>query len=223
MKIKSIPEDERPREKLIRFGAKVLSNSELLAIILRTGRRKENAINLSMRLLKENNLREISILNINSLKRIKGIGTAKACQIVSCFELGRRLSSFKEEKRFVVKDSKKIAEILMPEMQFLEKEHFKVVFLDSRLRIIKEETVFIGSLNSSVIHPREIFKAALRENAAAVVFVHNHPSMDPEPSDEDILVTKELVEAGELLGIKVVDHIIIGGKEFFSFKDKGYL
>jgi len=221
MKIKTLPLDERPREKLIKHGARILTNSELLAIILRTGNKKENVLELSNNFFKKYNLKSLSKLKISTLKKQLGIGDAKACQIMACFELGRRLSGFKEDKKPVIESAKDVAKLFVSEMSILEKEHFKGIYLDSRKRIIKQETIFVGSLNESVVHPREIFKIALEENAAAIILLHNHPSGDPSPSKFDIEITKELIKAGELLGIQVLDHIIIGGEKYVSLKEKG--
>jgi len=223
MKIKSLPSEERPREKLIKHGPKILTDSELLAIILRTGNKKESVLGLSNKLFNKYNLKSLSRIKISSLKKQLGIGDAKACQIIACFELGKRLASFKEDKRPIIKNVKDIAKLFVPEMGSLEKEHFKGVYLDSRKRIIKQENIFIGSLNESIVHPREIFKIALDENAAAIIILHNHPSGDPTPSSYDIEMTKELVKAGELLGIPILDHVIIAGKKYVSLKEKGLI
>ena len=220
MKIKSLPLDDRPREKLIKNKPKSLSNSELLAIILGTGNKKESVINVTSKLLSKYNIKSLSRLGIGTLKKELGIGDAKACQIVACFELGRRLAKFKEDKKRPIKNAKDIAKIFIPEMGSLKKEHFKGIYLDSRKRIIKEETIFIGSLNESIIHPREIFQIALNENAAALILIHNHPSGDPKPSVQDIEITKDLVKAGDIIGIPVMDHIIIGSNNYFSFREK---
>ncbi len=215
--------EERPREKLIKYGASNLTNSELLAIILRTGNKKENVLELSKRFFKKYNIRSLSKLNFSVLKKELGIGNAKALSVISCFELGKRLSAFKEDKQAQIKNAKDVAKLFIPEMAHLEKEHFKGIYLDSRKRIIKQETIFIGSLNESLVHPREIFKIALDENAAAIILLHNHPSGDPSPSSYDIEVTKDLVKAGELFGIQILDHIIIGGNNYFSMKEEGVI
>jgi len=222
MKIKDLSSDERPRERLIEHGPKTLSNAELLAIILRQGSKKENVVELSTRLLRKYNLKSLSRLKITTLKKILGIGEAKACQIVACFELSRRLARFNKEKRIQINSAKDIAKLFIPEMSTLKQEHFVGIYLDSRKRIIKEETIFIGSLNTSVIHPREIFQVALSEGAAAIIVLHNHPSGDPEPSDEDIEITKQLHAAGKILGIELLDHVIIGDKKYYSLREKGY-
>lgn len=221
--MKSLPFDERPIEKLIKNGQKILTNSELLAIILRTGNKKESVLGLSNKLFNKYNLKSLSRIRTASLKKELGIGNVKACQIIACFELGKRLAAFKEDKMPVIKNAKDIAKLFVPEMGSLEKEHFKGVYLDSRKRIIKQENIFIGSLNESIVHPREIFKIALDENAAAIIILHNHPSGNPSPSNSDIEITKELVKAGNLLGIEILDHIIIGGKKYVSLKEKGLI
>ena len=223
LKIKDMPLEERPREKLIRHGSGVLTNAELLAIILGNGTKRENVLELSKNLLKENNLKLLSRKRINALMRIFGIGQSKACQIVSCFELGRRLASFKDTRDNSINNVRDVVKLFSPDMSYLKKEHFKGIFLDSRKKIIKDETIFIGSLNASIIHPREIFQAAFEEGAAAIILLHNHPSGDPKPSDDDVEITTQLVEAGKILGIEVIDHIIIGHNRYFSFKEKGYL
>jgi len=223
MKIKSLPLGDRPREKLMENGPKSLSDSELLAIILRTGNKKESVVSMSNKLFNKYNVKSLSRLNVSTLRKGLGIGDTKACQIIACFELGRRLAKFKSDKNGSIKYAKDIAKIFIPEMSSLKKECFKGVFLDSKNRIINEETIFVGSLNESVIHPREIFQAALNENAASLVLVHNHPSGDSKPSNEDIEITKLLIKAGEILGIPVLDHIIIGDKKYFSLKEKGLI
>ncbi len=220
LKIKDFPLDERPRERLAKKGPKSLSNAELLAIILRTGNKKENAIDLSKRLIKKYNLKKLSRIRFTSLKKTFGIGKVKASQIIACFELGRRMFSFRNKKSKTINTAKDIANFLMPELSNLKKEHFIGIFLDSRKKIIKKETIFIGSLDTSIIHPREIFKIALAESAAAAILVHNHPSGNPEPSQEDIAITKQITKAGDLLGITILDHIIITDNKYLSLSEQ---
>lgn len=222
MKIKDISKNERPRERLIKSGVKVLSNTELLAIIIEKGSKKENVLELTNKLLQKYNLKSISRVDTSILKKFPGIGEAKACQIVSCFELGRRLSAFKQEDKIKINSAKDISRIFLPELSGLKKEHFIAVYLNSRNKIIKKETIFIGSLNSSIMHPREIFQPAIIESAAAIILIHNHPSGDPKPSDEDIEITKQLIFAGKLLEIEILDHVIIGDKNYYSLKEKGF-
>jgi len=223
MKIKDLPLDSRPRERLIKKGPKALSNAELLAILLRQGNKKENVLEVANKLLKNHDLRSLSRLGANTLKSNLGIGKAKACQIMASFELGRRLARFNGDKKIKIDGAKDIAKLFIPELNNLKKEHFIGIYLDSRKKIIKEEIIFIGTLNSSLVHPREIFKVAIEEGAAAIILIHNHPSADINPSDEDIKITKELMEAGDIMGIEVLDHIIIGGNKYFSFVEKGVL
>ncbi|MCW8966808.1 MAG: DNA repair protein RadC [Candidatus Pacearchaeota archaeon] len=217
MKIKNIIKEERPRERLMRHGPETLSSAELLAIILGNGSKKENVLILANRILSEYNFNEISNLKITDLTRIFGIGKVKACKIISCFELGKRANSFSPEKKKVINSSKDVYRFFGASMENLKKENFKVIFLDSRKRIINEETIFIGSLNASIIHPREIFDLAIRYYSAGIILIHNHPSGEPSPSDEDIKITKQLVSCGKILDIEIVDHVIIGDKKFFSF------
>ncbi|MEK6808632.1 MAG: DNA repair protein RadC, partial [Nanoarchaeota archaeon] len=164
----------------------------------------------------------LSRKRINELKNLNGIGMAKACQIVACFELGRRLAGFNEEQKPTLSNAKDVVDIFMPEMSTQKKEYFIGAFLDTRKRLINSETIFVGSLNASIVHPREIFRSAIEEGAAAIILLHNHPSGNPEPSKEDILTTKQLIKAGNLIGIEVLDHIIIGNKDYFSFKENDY-
>lgn len=222
MRIKDISEEERPRERLLKHGPKTLSNAELLAIILRTGNKKENVMELTHKLLQKYHLKSLSRISISTITKLSGIGEAKACQIVACFELGRRLAAFNKERKIKINSAKEIAKMFMPEMSTLKKEHLVSVYLDTRMRIIKEEITFVGSLNTSVTHPREIFQPAISEGAVAVILIHNHPSGDPNPSEEDIETTKQLAAAGKIMGIEILDHVIIGDKKYYSLRDKGH-
>lgn len=223
MKIKDLQKEERPRERVLKYGSTTLSNAEILALVLGQGSRKENAVELGQYILQKYNLRILSRLSISHLKKIRGIGTAKACQLIASFELGRRIAVSTKEKKKKIATPKQVAKLFLPEMSTLQKECCKGVYIDARKRIIKEETIFVGTLNQSLIHPREIFEIAIREGAAGVVLVHNHPSGDPKPSHEDILITKQLKDAGAILGIPFLDHIIIGDNSYYSLKEKGYL
>lgn len=219
-KIKELPKIERPREKLIRYGPERLSNSELLAIILRSGKKGENVVDLAYKILKRYKAEELPHLSYADLKDVQGLGPAKACEIIACFELGKRLLKGKIEK-FYLK-----AEDIWNELRDIrdnKKEHFVIFFLDARNQVIKREIISVGSLNANLVHPREVFEPAVRSLAAQIVLAHNHPSGDPEPSEDDLEITKRLVEAGKILGIEVVDHIIVVKNKFFSFKDKGLL
>lgn len=223
VKILDLPEEERPRERLINHGPEYLTNAELLAVILRTGTRNENAINLANRLLKAYNLKQLSQASIPELKTISGIKEAKACQIVSCFELANRLHAFSDNGKPEIQSSEDVHALVSPKLRSLKKECFKVLYLNTKNHLLKEETISIGSLNANIVHPREVFKTAILESAAAVILVHNHPSGDPAPSTDDIDLTKRMIKAGRLIGIEVLDHIIIGDGTFTSLKEKGLL
>ncbi len=223
VRIHDLPEEERPRERLVRNGPESLSNAELLAIILRTGSRAENVVSMSSRILSEYSIKQLSLANIKRLMQIHGIGEAKASQISAVFELARRLETFVEEPKRKVRSPKDVYTLMYPKMREQKKERFITLYLDTKNQILKEETVSIGSLNASIVHPREVFKSALLESSASVIMIHNHPSGDPSPSREDILVTEKLVEGGKLLGIDVLDHIIIGDGKYVSLKDEGFV
>jgi DNA repair protein RadC len=220
--IKELPPEERPRERLIRHGAAVLSNAELLAILLRTGTRKESAISLAHRLLiQEQGLRFLADSDVKQLNTISGIGQAKAAQIKAALELGKRMANLEPGVDKPVKCPQDVADLLMEEMRYLKKEHMKLVLLNIKCNLISVEDVSIGSLNASIVHPREVFNPAIIKSSASIIMVHNHPSGDPTPSSEDIGITSRIREAGRLLGIELVDHIIIGDGKYTSLKEKG--
>lgn len=223
--IKDLPEDERPREKLYKYGPKALSNTELLAIIIRTGNRENTAIEISQKLLagKKEGIYFLSDTNIQEITKVKGIGKCKAAQILAAVELGKRVMSGTSKDKSRITSPSDIADILMLDMVHLKKEHFRIVMLDTKNQIIGIEDISIGSLNSSIVHPREVFKEAIARSSASIILVHNHPSGDPTPSKEDISITRRLSEGGEILGIKVLDHIIIGNKRYISLKEKDIL
>lgn len=225
--IKDLPEGERPRERLLKYGAENLTDAELLAIIIRTGSRSETAVKLSQRLLLGekgvNGLRFLVEASIEELGKIKGIGLAKAAQIKAAIEIGKRLASLSQSERPVIKCPEDVRNLLMEEMRYLDKEYFKTILLNIKNQVIHVEDVSVGSLNSSIVHPREIFKIAIRRSSAALILVHNHPSGDPTPSGEDVEITRRLVESGKLLGIDVLDHIIIGDGRYTSLKEKGLI
>jgi len=220
--IKNIPLDDQPRIKLIKNGPEHLSDSELLAIILRTGNKKENVLELSRKILQKFNLKNLSTISYNEVKKFPGIKTAKACQILACFELARRFAAYRVHKE-PIKSAKDVFQILMPSLKYAKKEHFIGLYLDTRNYIIRKEIISIGTINSSVIHPREVFSPALTDGACSVILVHNHPSGNPTPSEEDNDITKRLVEAAKVLCIQLLDHVIIGEKSYFSFSEKGLL
>ncbi|WP_292372605.1 RadC family protein [Methanosarcina sp. UBA411] len=223
VRIHDIPEEERPRERLIRNGPESLSNAELLGIILRTGSKEENVVSLSNRILSKYSIKQLSLTNVSRLMQENGVGKAKAAQIAAVFELARRLETFVEEPKRKICSPKDVYTLMYPKMREQKKEKFITLCLDTKNQILKEEVVSIGSLNASIVHPREVFKSALMESSASVIMVHNHPSGDPSPSREDIMVTKKIVEGGKLLGIDVLDHIIIGDGRYVSLKDEGFV
>lgn len=221
MTMKSIPEGERPREKMIKSGAGVLSNAELIATVIGSGSSKDSALVLAHKVLSldPTGLSHLAGANIEELSSISGIGISKACQIMAVAELGRRICSESTSVKIKIAGPAEIAEIMMVEMRHLVKEVFKVVLLDTKNQIVSIEDISVGSLNASIVHPREVFQPAVRRSANAVVLIHNHPSGHPEPSTEDKLVTQRLVEVGQLMGIQVLDHIVIGDLNYFSFKE----
>ncbi len=223
IRILDMQKEERPRERLIKFGATALSDSELLAIILRTGTMQENVVNLCQRILSQYNLKQLSQINIAQLMSIHGIKEGKAAQIAACFEVARRLESFNEDEKPRINSPEDVYRRIYPKMRELKKEMFIELCLDTKNQIIKEDTISVGSLNANVVHPREVFRTALAESAAHIIVAHNHPSGDPTPSKEDVEITKKLVETGRIMGIDVLDHVIIGDGRHFSMKEAGHI
>lgn len=220
--IKDLPEGERPRERLEHYGAGALSAAELLAIILRVGNRDENVIRLAQRLLTAyGGLVGLAQAPFSELIEIKGLGPAKATQLKAAFELGRRLLVAAPHERPTVKSPADAANLLMMEMGLLEQEHLRAVILDTKNHVLKVHTVYVGSLNTAVVRVGELFREAIRLNAAAVIVAHNHPSGDPTPSPEDVHVTRQIVEAGKLLSIDVLDHLVICQARWVSLKERG--
>ncbi len=219
--MKDLPEELRPRERLQAAGAAALSNAELLALIIGSGTKRESALMLAQRLLAEKGgLRFLATATFDELCRVEGIGVAKAAQIKAALELGKRLVSLQPEMRPSICSPRDASALVLGEMSHLDREHFRVILLNTKNQVLGVAPVSVGSLNSSLVHPREVFKEAVRRNAAAIILVHNHPSGDPTPSAEDIEVTKRLVEAGKLLGIEVLDHIIIGECTYASLRER---
>ncbi|HWR26745.1 MAG TPA: DNA repair protein RadC [candidate division Zixibacteria bacterium] len=223
IRICDIPEEERPRNRLISKGASSLSDAELLSIVLRTGSKMENAINLAQRVLSQYNSKQLSQTEISQLMKISGIKQSKACQIAACFEIARRLEAFSEDAKPRINSPEDVYRRLYPTMRESKKETFVELCLDTKNQIIRESTVSIGSLNANIVHPREVFRFALIESAAHIIVAHNHPSGDPTPSREDIEITKKLVETGKIMGIDVLDHVIIGDCRHFSMKESGHI
>ncbi len=223
--IKDLPENERPREKLMKYGVKSLSNAELLAVIIRTGSREDTAVELGRNILQltSRGISDLANISLEKLMKVKGIGKCKASQILSAIELGKRISYDSALGQARITSPRSIANIFMDDMRFLEKEHFRILTLDSKNQIISTEEISIGTLNASIVHPRDVFKAAISRNANSIILIHNHPSGDTEPSKEDIMVTKRLMEAGNIVGIRVLDHIIIADNRYLSLREKGFI
>ena len=220
--IKELPLSERPRERLKKYGAGSLSTAELLAIILRTGVGGESAIDVAMRLLaKFGGLLGLAKASFAELEKEHGLGLAKAAQLKAAFELGRRMVVASPRERPQIKSPAEAANLLMLEMGMLQQEHMRTILLDSKNRVLAIPTIYIGSLNASMIRIGELFREAIKQNAAAIIVVHNHPSGDPTPSLEDVKITKLLTRAGELLDIEVLDHLIIGRQRYVSLKERG--
>lgn len=218
MNLKAISADNRPRERLEQFGVSSLSNAELLAIILQKGSRDENVIDMANRLLSTFEFHKLGCFSLSEFKQIKGIGLAKACQISALVEFAKRFNKSGFVKNRIT-CAKEVFELLQFRFLGESKEHFIALLLDSKNRVLKEEVISVGTLNSSLVHPREVFKSAIKESANSLIIAHNHPSGDPAPSEEDKLITKVLFDSGKMLGIKVLDHVIIGDGKWFSFSD----
>ena len=220
MSIKNLHKIEMPRERLVRYGPGKLKDEELLAIILRTGPRGQNVLELAKKILREYRGAKLASAGITELKKIKGLGTAKACEIVAMFELGRRL--LKDKPAALILSPREVWEQCQ-DIRASKKEHFVVFFLDTQNQEIKREIISIGTLNASLIHPREVFEPAVKNLASHVILAHNHPSGSLEPSDEDLAVTKRLCDIGRLLGIDVLDHVIVTPAGHRSFKEQNLL
>ncbi|PZX07086.1 DNA replication and repair protein RadC [Psychrobacillus insolitus] len=215
---------DRPRERLIRQGAESLSNQELIAILLGSGTKQESVLHLANRVLTFfEQIHELKNATIEEIMSVKGIGKAKAVQLLAAVELGRRLSQQQTEEKYTIRSPQDAASYLMPDMTSLKQEHFVVLFLNVKNQVLHKQTIFIGSLNASIVHPREIFREAVKRSAASIICAHNHPSGNPSPSSEDIDVTKRLIESGLIMGIELLDHVIIGDHKFISLKEKGYM
>lgn len=227
LRMKDVPEDERPYERLEKYSAKALSNAELLAIIIKTGTREETSLDVAKRLLGLDDQREgLTFLNemtLEELQRIKGIGKVKAIQIKAIIEFSKRLSASRKSKSVNVKCPEDISRLVMEEMRCLKQEELRVLALNSKNAVLKIYTAALGGLNTSAAEAREIFKEAVRIGAASIVLIHNHPSGDPQPSKEDILFTKKIADGARILGIKMLDHLIIGDGVFISLKEKNLI
>jgi len=223
--IRDLPEGERPREKLAAHGPESLANAELIAILLRTGSSKESALTLASRLLgKFDGLAGVADASVEMLSSVPGIGIAKAAQIKAAVELGKRLASAAAGDRPAIRSPGDVAELLMERLRREKKEHLVALYLDARKRLIcQPTTIFTGSLDKSVAHPREVFQGAVAHSAHSVIVVHNHPSGSAEPSRDDVALTKRLTASGEVIGVPVIDHVIIGDGCWVSMKERGQL
>ncbi len=222
--IRDLPLEERPREKLRTLGAGALSNAELLAILLRSGSRNESAVQMASRILaRVGGLRNLPDLSLEDLQENKGIGPDKAVTIKAALELGSRMATTPRQLAESIVTPGQAADLFMEELRYKKKEYFKILLLNTKNHVISREEISVGSLSASIVHPREIFNIPLRKSAASIILFHNHPSGDPTPSQQDLEVTRRLVDAGNLLGLTVRDHIIIGDGCFFSFREKGLI
>ncbi|MHA0857065.1 RadC family protein [Paenibacillus sp. CMAA1364] len=224
MLLRDLPHGERPRERMMNYGAEALSHAELLAILLRTGSHQESAIHLAQRIMKQvGSIRNLVDLSISELTQIKGIGNAKAVQLKAAIELGQRLSRARMSDVVTIRSPRDAVDLLSEQLRYLQKEHFVCLFLNTKNHVIMQETLSMGSLNAAIVHPREVFRAAIKCSSASIVCAHNHPSGDPTPSPEDISLTSRLVEAGHIIGIEVLDHVVIGDGNFVSLKEQGLM
>ena len=225
MNMRQLPSEERPREKLLRAGKENLSTTEILAILLRSGTKDRSALELASDLItiSPDGIGYLAECRPEELASIRGIGLTKACEILAAVELGKRIASRPSAKRIRISSAKDIAEIFMGRMRYYKKEHFVSLMLNAKGEIIEEANISVGDLCSSTTHPREVFVDAVRRSAGSVVFLHNHPSGDPEPSEADVETTVRLMEAGAILGIPVLDHIVIGDGNYVSMKARGMI
>ncbi|MEX5284595.1 DNA repair protein RadC [Selenomonas sputigena] len=224
--VRDLPKEERPREKLLAAGAAALSNTELLAVLLRTGVREGSVLRVAeevLTLYREKGILAIAQMGARELSAIKGVGPAKAATILAAVELGRRLAMKEAARRMIVHGPADAAHYAMPRLRFESKEHFAVLLLNTKNHVLAMPVISVGTLSASIVHPREVFQAAISHAAASMILVHNHPSGDPTPSSEDIAVTRRMVEAGKVMDIPVLDHIILGDDKFISLKEKGMI
>jgi DNA repair protein RadC len=222
--VRDLPKPERPRERLQKLGPDALSSQELLALVIGRGIPKKSVMTIAQELMARfGNVKAISQATLEELSQIKGIGPAKAAQIKACFELAKRENLEADEESFDIKNPEAVFKLMSSSIKDKAKEHFKLILLNSRNKKIGISTISIGTLTTSLVHPREVFKDAITHSAASVILAHNHPSGDPEPSEDDLKITRKLVESGKILGVEVIDHIIIGKTNFYSFREKGLI
>jgi DNA repair protein RadC len=223
-RIRDWPIDERPREKLLRHGPQALADVELLAILIRAGNGRETAVDIARSLLAAHStLRGIASLSPPELMRTRGIGRTRAIECAAAFEIGRRVESMPAHERPIITSPADVAALLLPRLRDLPHEVFMVLHLDAKNALKHQQQLSVGTLNASLVHPREVFKSAIDQRAASIIVVHNHPSGNNEPSGEDIAITRQLVEAGTIVGIPLHDHVIIGGNGFTSLAERGLM
>jgi DNA repair protein RadC len=222
---KDLPESLRPRERLAAVGAQRLSDSELIALVIGTGAKGVSSMSLAQEIFCrfERRLGRLAAADLPELSAVPGVGPAKAAQLLAAIELGQRSAVGKTPEKESLASPEQAARYVMPKMRHLEREHFAALIVNTKMRLIKYVEIAIGGLNSAIIHPRELYKPAVRANGAGLIAVHNHPSGDPDPSREDIILTRRLAEAGKLLGIDLIDHIIIGDDCWVSLKERGHI
>ena len=220
--IRDMPEDERPRERLAKYGADALKNSELIAILLRTGMKGESVVNMSDRLLARfKGLEKMGRASFSDLCSLNGISEAKACQLLAAFELGRRLVSLSPEERTTINSPRDVYNLLGADMRYREQEHLRVLLVSTNSEVVDNLEIYKGTVNSAAVRVAEVLRPAIRENCPSIIVVHNHPSGDPTPSGPDIMITRQIKQAAELMDIELLDHIVIGGRTFVSMKDRG--
>ncbi|MFC3466344.1 hypothetical protein CD120_13250 [Staphylococcus saprophyticus] len=223
MKINDLANHQKPRERMLNYGASHLSHAELLAILINTGRKGYSSLDIANELPKSIvNLKELKHLSINDLNKIKGVGLYKALTLKAAFELGERMHSGSVDDKIQINNPKDAADFMMGKMEHLTQEKFIALFLNSKNIIIKQKTIFMGTLNSAIVHPREIYSEAVKCASNAIIVLHNHPSGDTTPSLEDIKTTDRLRECGDILGIQLLDHVIIGDHTYLSMVEEGY-
>ena len=216
--IKELPIEERPRERFKKYGVKALSNEELLSIILRTGTGNKSVKDVSLDILKKYKINELKDINFNSLKSIKGVGEVKAITIISAIEFGKRVFST-SDLIYQIKTGDDVYNLVRDDMENLLQEKFMAVYLDTKNRVIDKKVIFVGTVNSSSITPRDVFREAVKLNSASMILIHNHPAGSISPSYEDVYLTNEFIKLGRMMGISVIDHLIIGKNNYYSFKE----
>lgn len=220
--IRDLPQGERPRERLRELGPSYLSNAELIAILLRVGSEGESVLSLSSRVLSTfGGLAGVARASYGELCALHGISDAKACQLMAALELGRRLVSLQPEDRAVIRSPQDVFNLLSAEMGFLQQEHLRVLLLNTKNEVLATQEIYKGNVNSAVVRVAEVLRPAIRENCPSIIIVHNHPSGDPTPSPEDIMVTRQIRTSAEMMDIELLDHVIVGGQRYVSLKEKG--